>query len=351
MPSLSLIPSQPAAIELGQVVEVQVTGAGPGLETRFFLRHENVLYPSPFTPWEPRTSLRFFPEAPGDFQIAAEWRMPDGSHGWLEQSFAVTAGTKRPVGRTQDSSNDGPSLVELDDGTPIWSVSGWESGLVRNWEDGLMNVLEEVVEPGFVVYDVGANVGVYSICASHLVGPTGHVYSVEANPVCVYLLNSNLANSGNNNFSIIPIALSDAPGSFRFKINYGNSNLGLTEQSALFEHKMGHEIHVSSLDFDSMASSLNLRPPDVIKIDIEGAEEYAIRGMHRSLVEHQPVLLLEIHGERAAKATFELLDAVSYHCLSLDKLDGPPCGLEILLQRARQGVFHLVAKPAPSLAT
>jgi FkbM family methyltransferase len=348
MPGLSLIPSQPAAIVLGQFLEIQVTDTGPGLETRFFFRHEHVLYPSPLTSWEPRTTLLFFPESPGDFQIAVEWRMPDGSHGWLEQSFSVTVGAKALTRRLLDSSIDGPSLVEIGGGTSIWSVSGWESGLIRHWESDLMNTLEELVEPGFVVYDVGANVGVYSVYASRLVGPKGHVYSIEANPVCVYLLRCNLGSTGNGNFTIIPIAVSDAPGSCRFKINYGNSNLGLTDESALFEQKMGQEIQVSSLDFDSMKSSFNLRPPDLIKIDIEGAEEYAIRGMRGSLVEHQPVLLLEIHGEQAAGATFELLDGVSYRCFSLDKPQGPPCGLDTILLNARQGVFHLVARPSAS---
>ncbi len=352
MPGLSLIPNQPATIELGQIVEAQVTDAEPGLEIRFFIRHEHVLYPNPITPWGTQTTIQFYPEAPGDFQIAAEWRVPDGSHGWLEQPFVVTVGVKTLARKLFDSSTDGPSLVEIDGGTSIWSVSGWEAGLIRHWESDLMTALEEFVEPGFVIYDVGANVGVYSVYASRLVGPKGHVYSIEANPMCVYLLRCNLATAGIGNATIIPIAISDAPGSCRFKINYGNSNLGLTQESALFDLKTGQEIEVKSLDFDSMTSSFNLRAPDLIKIDIEGAEEYAIRGMRRALVEHQPILLLEIHGEQAAGATFKLLDAINYRCFFLDNLDGPPCGLETLLENARQRVFHLVARmTADSSAT
>jgi FkbM family methyltransferase len=344
MPGLLLKPKQPASIELGQIIEIQVTDAEPDLETRYFIRHEHVLYPSPITPWGTQTTFQFYPEAPGYFQIAAEWRTPDGSHGWLEQSFSVTVGVKA-IGRKHfNSSIDGPSLVEIDDGTSIWSVSGWEAGLIRHWESDLMSALKNFVEPGFVIYDVGANIGVYSVYASRLVGPQGHVYAVEANPMCVYLLRCNLSAAGVDNFTILPIALSDAPGSCQFKINYGNSNLGLTEESALFGLKTGQEIQVKSLDFDSMTSSFNLRPPDLIKIDIEGAEEHAIRGMRRALVEHRPTLLLEIHGEHAARATFELLEGINYKCFFLDDLDGPPCGLEILLENSRRRVFHLVAR-------
>lgn len=212
-----------------------------------------------------------------------------------------------------------------------------------------MKILEELIKPSFVVHDIGANVGVYPVPASRLVGSTSHVYSIETNPMRVYLLRCNLGNSGNRDCTTIPVAISDTRGACRFKINYGDSNPGLTDELPPFELKMGQEIQVTSLDLDSLVSSFDVTPTNLINTEIEGAEEFAIRGMLGSLVEHRPVLLIEIHGEQAAPASFELLDTVRYLCFSLDKLQGPACGLDMILSNTLQGVFDLVARSSVRL--
>lgn len=108
MPGLSLVSSQPAAIVRGEILGIQVTDAGHGLEPLFFLRHPHVLNPSPLTSWEPPTKTLSFAEAPGDFQIALERRMPDESHGRLEQSISLPLNAEAPTGKSVDSPSTAP---------------------------------------------------------------------------------------------------------------------------------------------------------------------------------------------------------------------------------------------------
>jgi hypothetical protein len=140
------------------------------------------------------------------------------------------------------------------------------------------------------------------------------------------------------------MAIGHEAGSVRFNINYGNSNLGLSEVSHFFSAKTGHEIQVECRDLDRIVSELGLPPPALIKIDIEGAEERAVRGMHATLAEHRPILVLELHGAEVAELTLDLLTPLGYRYRHPEQPDELLEQGE-LLERYATGVFQTVAQP------
>jgi FkbM family methyltransferase len=174
------------------------------------------------------------------------------------------------------------------------------------------------IKRGWTVFDIGANLGFYSIYFSRAVGVKGHVYCFEANLVCVYFLQTNLILNHVENCAIIPAAILEKQDTTPFTINYASSGLGITQKSSFYTTKLGHEISVLGFDLDELLNSHFNKPPDLIKIDIEGAEEYAVRGMERILRRHHPILLLEIHGLEAAKITLPLLDRLGYRVQDVD---------------------------------
>lgn len=323
------------SIELGRLVEFHLVKDDPAIETRFFLRQSPIIYTRALKDWTNEPVLVVFPEAPGSYTLLAEWRAPDGRSGWEQLDFAVVA--------TRQSSPE-PQRVQLDEETAIWVPSAWEANVFRQTEKASIDLLATYIEPGSVVYDIGANVGVYAARMARLAGPEGRVVCVEANPLCVQFLRTNLMLTSTDNFDILPVAVLDRNGETRFALNYGNSNLGLSEVSHHYGVKAGHEIVVPCYRLDYLIEKFHLRPPAVIKMDIEGAEHRAILGMRKTLRTHRPVLMLEIHGKLCAANALDALDRLDY------RYRDPKSGenfdhAAMICERFADRVFQLLALP------
>jgi FkbM family methyltransferase len=100
--------------------------------------------------------------------------------------------------------------VESDVGT-LWLDRKAES-LTRTviatgkWQPDISDLVARVVRPGMTVVDAGANIGFISVQASKLVGPTGRVYCIEADPANVPILRANLWKNGCSNAEVLPVA-------------------------------------------------------------------------------------------------------------------------------------------------
>jgi FkbM family methyltransferase len=302
MPTVTLetTAASPRRIALGQQGEFALRGLDGPVDVQFFLKHDGIRYLTPLEPASP-TSVRVYPEAPGAYTLSAAWRRPNGESGWTETSFDVDG----------PRSSGGPELVAIPDAAKAWMPSRWESTLSVKHEERVLSMLARIVKAGAVVYDVGANIGLFSVRFSRWVGGAGHVYCVEANPLCVYFLRANLEASGARNFDILPVCLLDGPRLTEFTISYGNNLLGVAEDSP-FSTKPGHHIHVESDSLDALIARLHLRPPDFIKVDIEGAEGTAVKGMLATIRTSRPVLMFELHGRGAAAATLAELEPAGY---------------------------------------
>ena len=298
---IQLSPPPAQIVPLGQGLSFLVEIKTPGTEFRHYLKHQNLFYLSPLGDWMSGDRISVFPEAPGSYVLLVEWRQHDGKRGWLNVPFDVEG----PVNNT-------PQLIELDPETALWTASEWEAMLNRGYESVIMDELAKLIKKGSVAYDVGANIGQYSLRLSRLVGSKGKVYSIEANPLCVYFLRANLQLNKQSNVEILPVALLHDSLTTDFTINYSNLGLGVTQGSQLYAGKAGHNIIVWSLPFDQLVERFNLELPDFVKIDIEGAEGKAVAGMRGVMQKKRPIFLIEVHGREAAEETFQGLDPFHY---------------------------------------
>lgn len=293
-------------VSLGEIVEFRIVGTHPAIEARFFLKQGPVLYTKPLTGWEVGGVLRFFAEAPGTYTLAVQWRPPEsvgGAGGWEETSFEVLA--RRAL-------KDEPYKVRIDGLHPLWAPNRWNALEVKRAEDATLKLLPRLVRPGTVVYDIGANLGRHALRLARLAGEHGKVYCLEANPICVQFLKTNVTLNGMGNVVILPVAALDRIGETSFTVNYGNSNLGLSEESLLYPVKTGHEIRVPCSTLDDLIDRFSLLAPEVVKIDVEGSEHLVIEGMRGVLGTRPPTLVLELHGEGNAHRTLTILDGFGY---------------------------------------
>ncbi len=120
-----------------------------------------------------------------------------------------------------------------------------------------------------MVYDIGANVGFYTLLASALAGPRGRVVAFEPLPRNLEFLRAHVAMNGMTNVVIRSVALADHPGTRPFDDTPGPSEAHLAARGSLT---------VECATLDALVAKGEIPPPDVIKMDVEGAELLVLRG-------------------------------------------------------------------------
>jgi FkbM family methyltransferase len=177
-------------------------------------------------------------------------------------------------------------------------------------EPAVQDVFAQLVKKGQVVYDIGANAGFYTVIAARLVGPSGQVFAFEPLPANLALIDHNVQLNGFANVTGLPFAIGRARGSASFTLGFDSTRGGLTSVHA--EPGTNGTIEVAVRALDDLIAEGVVAPPDVIKMDIEGAEVEALHGALTTLAERRPSLLIEIHGTGAELEP--LLVAHGYRC-------------------------------------
>jgi FkbM family methyltransferase len=157
-------------------------------------------------------------------------------------------------------------------------------------EEAIQSALESYLKPGSLFVDVGANFGLHSLLACHLVGEQGAVLSIEPVPGNLRLLRRNLHLNGfTARTRIIPKALVAEPcGDLEMTIEPG-----LSPAATLSGRSGGHTVLVPTTSLDDCLSRED-RLPALVKIDVEGAEHEVLKGA-RNLLDRGPTLLVEVH--------------------------------------------------------
>ena len=139
------------------------------------------------------------------------------------------------------------------------------------WESWITSWFTQWVRPGMTVLDVGANCGYYTMLSEKLVGPYGNVVAYEPNPE----YDADLADTRRLNhatFKHRPVALGKES-DFGY-LSYQEGFPGGASIKA--DQGVGHEIRITTID--SEERNLTFLNPDIIKLDIESAEEDAWLG-------------------------------------------------------------------------
>lgn len=282
----------------------EAPAAGPG-ENRVFLRHGLVLHGKPLRGWSAEPGIYVFPEAPGSYALLVEWRSADGESGCAEHEFEVEPATPGPLLFQPTLASNGPA-------GEWWVPNRHEANGIVNYEQGLLGQLGSLVPPGAVVYDIGANVGLAAVPLANAAGPRGLVVCFEPNPLCVAYLQANLERHGCRQCRILPFAITGGEEQVAFTVNFANSLLGLSQSSCFYSGKVGQEILVPGDRLENLQRRFRLPPPDVVKIDVEGAEAALFEGLRTALEKSRPLVLFEIHHPQIAVLLLPIFAAWGY---------------------------------------
>jgi FkbM family methyltransferase len=167
----------------------------------------------------------------------------------------------------------------------------------------------EHVRRGNVIYDIGANVGVYTLLSSVLVGNDGHVYAFEPSPQNLYFLRAHVARNHLSNVTLIGKAVGAAVGTVKFTSNRGL--MGRVDDSG--------DIAVSVTSIDAFVDAGH-RPPTLMKIDVEGAEADVLSGATNTLRTYRPTLFLATHSPQVHDRCVRFLQEICYLVKPVDGL-------------------------------
>ena len=163
-------------------------------------------------------------------------------------------------------------------------------------------LVRSILRPGMNFVDVGANWGYFTLLAASLVGEKGRILSLEPDPRLFPILDENVTRSGLDQVTALQIA-AGSEGGFLSLSGYDDKgdNFGV---SRVVSNPNDHE-HIYQVNSDSLDNLLTRRrldSVDLMKMDVEGAEFFAITGLERSLAAGRiKRLLLELHPAQLAE--------------------------------------------------
>lgn len=208
---------------------------------------------------------------------------------------------------------------------------------------------------GGVIYDIGANVGYFSLLAARRCRPEGSVHSFEPVSELVTDLEAVMdVNQLQQKVTAHAVALSDSNGSVRFYTPASAETGVIATVAHNRELTEAPAIDVPTLTMDTFVFEQGNAPPDVVKVDVEGAEACVLKGAQRVLQECRPELLVEVHGALAAADVWDVMAPFRYNMALLTPAGDVPMrdrqAWLNLFGQSRWRIHHCVLSPAAAAA-
>jgi FkbM family methyltransferase len=208
------------------------------------------------------------------------------------------------------------------------------------YEPDVAAAIRHFAPPGGVAYDLGANIGYSTLLLVRAVGAAGQVFAFEPLAANVERLRAAVARNGlDPQVTIVPSAVGAVSGRAAFLVHASGSMGRLAGDIGRGDGFMG-SVEVDAQSLDDFVFGLGRPAPGLVKLDLEGGEGAALRGMRRLLTESSPTLLVEVHGADAAAEVSRELDAAGYAIQRVP--GGDPVERRIPIRLPK----HILARPA-----
>jgi FkbM family methyltransferase len=182
-------------------------------------------------------------------------------------------------------------------------------------ELAVQKAMTKHVRPGMNFYDLGANIGFFTLLAARLVGANGRVTAFEADPEIAKRLKEHVKR---NNFLMVAVE-QKAVWSEQRRVIFDRSDPAVSP-----DRGHGHVVSAGAMNAIELeavaldAYTSGAPAPDFIKCDVEGAEIEVFRGAQKLLREKRPIILCEMHSDENRRAIVSQLASMGYQCTDCD---------------------------------
>jgi len=156
--------------------------------------------------------------------------------------------------------------------------------------DSVMKMLD-IIKDDDIVYDIGANMGYYSMAFSDC---CKQVYAFEPLPKNLEIVEQHIAENNINNVDIFPYAITDEDKTLIFTSSQGTASNTYKTDSETFQ-SASNTIEVEGKSLDNLVLNGEIPPPNFIKIDVEGAELDLLHGAEKVLLKYKPAVVVATH--------------------------------------------------------
>jgi len=223
-------------------------------------------------------------------------------------------------------------------------TGSWQKKIMSgDYDTFLFEAVSTLKPEGKVIYDIGSHIGFHTLYFAQLVGPQGTVVAFEPNSANFERLRMNVHENPTlaDHIQAFNVAASDKAGTVTFTTNNniesGRSTGGFLDKADtywskdVFKQKGFSETTVEAVAVDDVTASLKLPPPQIMKIDVEGAEYQVLLGARQTLTKHKPIIFVEVHSIAAMLDVTQFFASVSYSAR--------------IVNRESNGVCYVEAKP------
>ncbi len=213
-------------------------------------------------------------------------------------------------------------MAELDAFRFWFNTSDREMGVVMSlglYEPSSVELTKKLIRPGMKCIDVGAQTGFYTCLMASLIGETGKVYAFEPMPSSHGILAKNIReNNFEHRVQLYQVAVSDVAGTI--------DGVMVSNMYVIGHVDGAQKVKLETVRIDDVINE----PINIIKIDIEGHEPSAIRGMQSLLLKDRPTIISEANeywlhtcSNSNANEYIELLRSFGYDVYNVENLDEP----------------------------
>ena len=167
------------------------------------------------------------------------------------------------------------------------------------YEVPIQNIFTQHLKAGDVFYDIGANVGFFTIIAAKLVGNTGKVYAFEPGQGNASSIRHNAQLNNFTHVEVIEKAVSHSSGEGQLLLAQYSGGHALATADA--PPDLAGEVTVDLVSIDDLIAQKQIQPPNFVKVDVEGAELDVLKGMTETIKTYKPTIIYEVDdGDRTA---------------------------------------------------
>ncbi|HEY9769101.1 MAG TPA: FkbM family methyltransferase [Coleofasciculaceae cyanobacterium] len=190
------------------------------------------------------------------------------------------------------------------------------------YEIPIQNIFAQHLQAGDVFYDIGANVGFFSIIAAKLVGNTGKVYAFEPGEGNANSIRHNARLNDFNQIEVIEKAVSNTSGEGQLLLAKYSGGHALATADA--PPDLAGEVTIDLVSIDDLIAQNRITPPNFVKVDVEGAELDVLKGMSETIKTYQPTIIYEVDDsdragyERKYRELADFLESLNYQVTQIE---------------------------------
>jgi len=180
------------------------------------------------------------------------------------------------------------------------------------------------INSGDIVFDIGANIGYYSMLSSRKIGENGKIFSFEPVIRNLSFLYRHVEQNKLKNITILPLACSENSElvKFSFGLDTAQGHLLEVENPVKTVNSYDRITYIHTISIDEFISRSG-NYPNIVKIDVEGSELLVLKGAVETLTNIKPVIFLSIHSNDLEISCKEYLLKFGYKFILLDEKERP----------------------------